>query len=99
MMKDVVDGDLRGGVFLVPTAPAAMVLANKFRGIRAVQGNGPDGVAEGIAQLDANVLVVEHARRSFYEIRNVIDTFATLPRSGAPDAALAEAIATLEGRP
>ena len=51
-----------------------------------------------VARFDANVLVVEHARRTFYEIRNVIRAFATLPRPGAADAGLAETIAKLEGR-
>ena len=92
-------GKLGGGVILAPSGEAAIVFANKYRGIRAVLGLRTDGVAEAVRGFDANVLVVEHGHRSFYEIRTLIQTFIALRRQARPATAMLQTLVSLEGRP
>jgi ribose 5-phosphate isomerase RpiB len=97
MCDAVAGGQLAGGIIIRPYAAEAMVLANKVRGVRAVQGTTRAAVAAGIRQFEANVLVIEHAARTFHEIRVMMETFA----AGLADAnavnPLLKAVGELEG--
>lgn len=96
MLKCIAAGTLGGGVLLAPTGSAPAAFANKFRGIRAVLGLCTDGVAEAVDGFDANVLIVEHGRRGFYEIRTLIARFIERRRRPRKATAMLEALRQLE---
>jgi len=54
----IAGGRVAFGVAILPYAADAMVLANKIKGIRAVQGTRPDSVSAGVRHLGANLLIV-----------------------------------------
>ena len=99
MIKSILAGQIGGGVILVPTGAAATVFANKYRGIRAVLAGSADGVAEAVRELDANVLIVEHKVRAFFEVRTLIKTFITHRRQPRPATAMLDTLARLEAKP
>ncbi len=76
LCEAVVSGGVSGGVVMVPLAADAVVLANKVRGIRAVQGIRPEGLALAMARLAPNVLVLEHSSATFHEVRTMLRMFA-----------------------
>ncbi len=76
MCQAIAGGRLAAGVAVLPYAADAMVLANKVRGIRAVQGTSRASVSAGLRRFAANVLVVEHAVSTFHEIRSMVGAFA-----------------------
>ncbi|MFB3893032.1 MAG: RpiB/LacA/LacB family sugar-phosphate isomerase [Phycisphaerae bacterium] len=63
------------GVAMLPYAADAMVLANKFAGVRAVQGTRVASVAGAIRHVGANLLVLEHRLSTFYELRAMVRAF------------------------
>ncbi len=98
LLKAIRAGPIGSGVILAPTSPAAVVFANKYRGIRAVTACDTDTVREAVEALDANVLVIDHGKRSFFEIRTLIKTFLAaraLPRTRS---AILDTFDKLEGK-
>jgi ribose 5-phosphate isomerase RpiB len=75
LCEAVVSGGVSGGVVMVPLAADAVVLANKVRGIRAVQGLRPEGLALAMDRLAPNVLVLEHSSATFHEVRTMLRMF------------------------
>lgn len=75
MLKCISAGTLGGGVIFVPTGSAACVFANKYRDIRAVVGVSAQQAASVVAEIDANVLIVEFGLRSFFEMRSMVASF------------------------
>ena len=96
MCKAVSAGDVAGGVLLDRHAAAGVALAGKVRGIRPVQGVSVAAVLAGLRQFNANVLVIGHAQASVYEIRTMIDRFASARRMGRDRTALLDTIEQLE---
>jgi len=96
LCEAVVSGGVSGGVVMVPLAADAVVLANKVRGIRAVQGIRPDGLALAMARLAPNVLVLEHSSATFHEIRTMLRMFAATNASKGQADAVISAIEKLE---
>ncbi|MDD4891218.1 MAG: RpiB/LacA/LacB family sugar-phosphate isomerase [Phycisphaerae bacterium] len=92
----VAAGELVGGVVIRPYAVEAVMLANKVRGIRAVQGTTRAAVAAALRQFKANVLVVEHAVSTFHEIRVLLATFAAGLAALVESNPLLNAVAELE---
>lgn len=89
-------GAVAAGVIILPHAADAMVLVNKARGVRAVQGTTLQAVQAGVRHFAANLLVLEHAATTFHQMRTMIEAFAT-DRPAAPVArTLMDAIAELE---
>jgi ribose 5-phosphate isomerase RpiB len=76
MCEAIQAGRIAAGVAILPHAAGAMVLANKIRGIRAVQGTRAESVAAAVRQFGANVLVLEHAFATFHELRTMVQRFA-----------------------
>ena len=72
----VVDDSEAAGIAILPYAADAMLLANKVKGIRAVQGTRPESVAAGVRHFGANMLILEHAVSTFHEMRSMIRRFA-----------------------
>ncbi|NBC10792.1 MAG: hypothetical protein GVY24_03535 [Planctomycetes bacterium] len=50
----------RGGLIFVRSAARAVVMANRCAPLRAIVGTCPDAVEQGLAQIGANVLIVEY---------------------------------------
>ena len=97
LCEAVVSGEVSGGVVMVPHAADAVVLANKVRGIRALQGIRPEGLASAMARLAPNVLVLEHSTATFHEVRAMLRMFAgPKPAKGQAEAVI-KAVEKLEG--
>jgi ribose 5-phosphate isomerase RpiB len=96
LCEAVVSGSPAGGVVMVPQAADAVVLANKVRGIRAVQGASPASLALAMARLAPNVLVLEHSSATFHEIRTMLRMFAAGQASTGQADAVISAIEKLE---
>src|SRR6266545_340141 len=60
LAADVKTGKIEGGILLVKSGAVAMVLANRCPSLRAVLATCLDSLEQGIQQLAANVLVLEH---------------------------------------
>jgi ribose 5-phosphate isomerase RpiB len=87
LCEAVVAGRLAGGVVILPYASDAMIVANKIRGIRAVQGTRLPSVLSAVRHVGANVLILEHAFSTFHEMRSMIAGFAAgLGKQGAAEA-------------
>lgn len=97
LCQRVCGGRLILGVAVIPYGAEAMVIANKIKGIRAVQGTCPASVAAGVRRIGANVLILEHELSTFYELRQMTRIFITNRMvTGSYDVATA-AIEELEG--
>jgi ribose 5-phosphate isomerase RpiB len=96
LCEAVVSGGVSGGVVMVPLAADAVVLANKVRGIRAVQGARPEGLALAMARLAPNVLVLEHSSATFHEVRTMLRMFAGGQRAKGTAKVLLDAVEELE---
>jgi hypothetical protein len=93
----VAAGKVRAGVALLPYAADAMVLANKVKGVRAVQGTRVASVSAGVRRFGANVLVLEHSFLTFHEMRSMIQALAAGQGQRAGNAIIA-AMNQLEAR-
>ena len=97
LCEAIVAAEVRLGVAMLPYAADAMVLANKVRGIRAVQGTRSDSVSAAVRHFGANLLVLEHTLCTYHEMRAMIRLFAA-PRATKPQAdVLMRFVAELEG--
>jgi len=96
MCDAIAVGQLAGGVAILPHAAEAMVLANKHRGIRAVQGTRPASVEAGVRRFNANLLIVEHAFSTFHEMRQMVRLFVGASRTQASSSALMDAVGEME---
>jgi hypothetical protein len=67
------------GLLLTPYTAAALCLANRQRGVRAVQASDATAVVEAVAAVGANVLVVDPAGRSLFQLKQMA---AALCRGG-----------------
>jgi ribose 5-phosphate isomerase RpiB len=96
LCEAILAGKVLAGVAILPYAADAMVLANKVRGIRAVQGSRLDSVAAAARHFAPNLLILEHTFSTYHEMRAMIRTFAAA-RPGEPQAqVLMETVAQLE---
>lgn len=92
----IISGSVTGGVVMVPLAADAVMLANKIRGIRAVQGVKPEGLVAAMGRLAPNVLAMEHSSSTFHEIRTMLRAFAVGSTSTGRADAVMDAIEKLE---
>jgi hypothetical protein len=70
-----------GGLLLVESAGAAVVLANRNPSLRAIVGTSLIAVEQGLNQVAANVLVIEHPRQSLSQVRNLLARFLHAKRT------------------
>ena len=94
----VAEGTLALGVAILPRAAAAAVIANKFSGVRAVQGAGAAVVEAAVREFAANVLTLDSARCTFHEMKQMVRAFGARGQGRGADGALIEAIRRLEQR-
>jgi hypothetical protein len=80
LAAEVKAGKAAGGILLVESAAAAVILANRCASLRAIVGTTLVSVEQGIKQYAANVLVIEHPRLSLAQVRNLLSRFV---RGGA----------------
>jgi hypothetical protein len=69
-----------GGILMLQSGGAAVVLANRCPSLRAVLGTTFESLEAAIAAVAANVLVLEYPRKSFSEMRNLLSRFVRAPR-------------------
>jgi hypothetical protein len=72
---EVKAGRAAGGVLVVKTGAAAVVYANRCPSLRAILGTCRDAVDQGVLQLAANVLVIEHPYVTLHQARNLLGAF------------------------
>lgn len=89
-------GTLAAGIAILPHGADAMVVANKARGVRAVQGTRLESVARAMRHFDANVLIMEHAFCMFHEMRAMVRMFAAGRAASAAGGAVLNAISNME---
>ncbi len=78
-------GGVSSAVIAVQNAAIAMVFANRCPSIRAVVGTCLEAVEQGIQQVGANVLVIEHPHKTFPQIKTMLARFARAKRELSPD--------------
>jgi len=78
--SDVRDGKAVGAVLMVASGGAATVLANRSPLLRAVMGTTLESLESAVNSVAANVLVIEYARKSFPEIKNLVSRFVRAKR-------------------
>jgi hypothetical protein len=76
----LIGGEVKGGravgaVVVVESAAAAVVLANRSPALRAIVGTALATVDQGVNEVAANVLILEHPRLSLAQARNLIARF------------------------
>jgi hypothetical protein len=74
------EGKAGGGILLVQSAAAAAVLANRCTSLRAIVGTTLESLEAGIAQVAANVLLVEYPNKSFSQMKNLLSRFVRAKR-------------------
>jgi hypothetical protein len=81
----VKEGQAGGGLLLVQSASAATVLANRCKSLRAIVGTTLESLEAGIAQVSANVLLIEYPNKSFSQIKNLLSRFVRAKRELTED--------------
>jgi ribose 5-phosphate isomerase RpiB len=64
-----------GAILLVKTGAEAMVYANRCPSLRAILGTCIDAVEQGVSQVSANVLVIEHPYQTLQQVKNLLSRF------------------------
>ncbi|HEY2881374.1 MAG TPA: hypothetical protein VGJ15_03050 [Pirellulales bacterium] len=72
------------GVLLTDNAAAAVCVANRQRGVRAVSAGNRGEVNDAIRSIGANLLVIDPRRRGQLELQRMIETFAATPVRQCP---------------
>jgi hypothetical protein len=85
LAASVKEGKSTGGLLLVQSASAPTVLANHCPPLRAIVGTTLESLEAGIAQVAANVLIVEYPGKSFSQIKNLLSRFVRAKRNVSED--------------
>lgn len=82
------DKALDGGVAVLFTshAAAALCVANRAKGVRAIRGDNADGVVKDAKAVGANVLIVDPAGKGSYVLANIVRAFLATSENACPDA-------------
>lgn len=80
LARQVREGRAGGGVLLVRSAARAACYANRCPSLRAVVGTCGEAVEEGLTELGANVLILEHPHHGSESMRRMIERFTTAQR-------------------
>src|SRR3954453_20407027 len=81
----VKNGKSTGGVLLVQSGAAAVVLANRCPSLRTMLGTTLESLEAGISQVAANVLVIEYPGKTLPQIRNLLSRFVRAKRELSED--------------
>ena len=63
----------------------AVVYANRCPSLRAILGTCLDAVEQGVQQLAANVLVIEHPYKTLQQVKNMLSRFVRAKRGLSDD--------------
>jgi ribose 5-phosphate isomerase RpiB len=63
------------GILLVSQGASAIVYANRCPSLRAILGTCLESVDQGVQQLAANVLVIEHPHKTLAQVKNLLARF------------------------
>ena len=85
LAAEMKSGRVAGGVLLVQNGAAVMVFANRCPSLRAVVGTCMEAVEQGIQQVAANVLVVEHPHKTLEQVKNMLACFTKAKRGLSED--------------
>ena len=80
-------GRASAGVVVVQSAAAAVVYLNRCPTLRAVVGTCLEAVEQGLQQVAANVLVIEHPHKTLPQVKNMLGRFVRAGRREAPEEA------------
>ena len=72
-------------ILLVQHGAGAMIFANRCPSLRAVLGTCLEAVDQGVQQMAANVLVIEHPYQTLQQVKNMIGRFVRGPRKLGDD--------------
>ena len=81
----VKEGKSTGGVLLVQSGAAAVVLANRCPSLRAMLGTTLESLEAGINQVAANVLIIEYPGKTLPQIKNLLSRFVRAKRELSED--------------
>lgn len=81
LAAEIKAGRVTSGILLVKSGAPAAVYANRCPSLRAVLGTCLDAVEQGVQQVAANVLIVEHPYQSMSQVRNMVSRFARAKRN------------------
>lgn len=77
---EVKSGRAVAAVLMVQTGAAAVVFANRCPSLRAVLGTCLEAVEQGVQQVAANVLVIEHPHQTLQQMKNMLARFVRAKR-------------------
>lgn len=97
LCQDIASARLAGGIILTQHAADAMLLAAKHDGARPVQGTSVAAVAAAARHYSANILLLEQASSSYFEMRQMAREFVK-PRVAPSFADLISRLSALESR-
>lgn len=82
---EVKSGRASGAILLVQHGAMATVFANRCPSLRAILGTSMDGVEQGVQQLAANVLIIEHPQKALPQVKNLLARFTRAKRNLSED--------------
>ena len=75
LADDLKSDRIAGAILLVKTGAEALVYANRCQSIRAINGTCIDAVEQGLREIAANVLVIEHPYKTLSQVKNLLSRF------------------------
>jgi hypothetical protein len=72
---DLKNDRIAGAILLVKTGAEALVYANRCQSIRAINGTCIDAVEQGLREIAANALVIEHPYKTLSQVKNLLSRF------------------------
>ena len=85
LASEIKAGRASAGVVVVQSAAAAAVYLNRCPTLRAVVGTCLEAVEQGLQQVAANVLVIEHPHKTLPQVRNMLGRFVRGGRRELPE--------------
>src|SRR5215208_678231 len=77
---EIKSGKAPGALLMTQSAASALVFANRCPSLRAIVGTCMETVEQGMAQVAANVLIIEYPHKTLQQIRNLIARFVKARR-------------------
>jgi hypothetical protein len=80
LASEIKSGRASAGVVVVQNAAAAIIYLNRCPALRAVVGTCLEAVEQGLQQVAANVLVIEHPHKTLPQVKNMLGRFVRAGR-------------------
>jgi len=85
LASEIKAGRASAGVVVVQNAAAAMIYLNRCPTLRAVVATCLEAVEQGLQQVAANVLVIEHPHKTLPQVKNMLGRFVRGGRRELPE--------------